>query len=427
MLRHFILSTLLCVFIMTLGLTACSDKSGSEAQFVTTDGTRLMLGDEPYRFMGANLWYGAILGSEGQGGDRERLCRELDTLAALGVSNLRILVGSDGQRGEAYKVEPTLQVAPGVYNDTILAGLDFLLKEMGERRMKAVLYLNNAWEWSGGYGYYLEQAGCGRCPLPADGYKEYCDYVAQFASNEQAQQLFADYVRFIIGRTNRYTGRPYTDDPAIMAWQICNEPRAFSDEAKRPFAQWLAKTSALIRQLDSNHLISLGSEGLVGCAFDKELWEQVSADPNIDYLTAHVWPFNWGWASREKTSGNIEASCDSSAAYVAMHVEQAARLGKPLVIEEFGYPRDAFSHDIQSATTERDRYYDFMFGLFAQSPVICGINFWAWGGECHPLHEWWQAGDPYCGDPAQEPQGLYSVFGSDSATLRVIARYAPQS
>ena len=43
-----------------------------------------------------------------------------------------------------------------------MAGLDYLLQQMGERGMKAVLYLNNAWEWSGGYGFYLEHAGAGK-------------------------------------------------------------------------------------------------------------------------------------------------------------------------------------------------------------------------------------------------------------------------
>lgn len=65
------------------------------------------------------------------------------------------------------KVEPTLQVSPGVYNDTILAGLDYLLAEMGKRDMSVVLYLNNSWEWSGGYGQYLEWAGFGKAPVPA--------------------------------------------------------------------------------------------------------------------------------------------------------------------------------------------------------------------------------------------------------------------
>ena len=71
-------------------------------------GAGFIIGDESYTFVGTNFWYGPILGSEGQGGDRQRLCRELDQLHALGLDNLRILVGSDGKRGVATKVEPTL-------------------------------------------------------------------------------------------------------------------------------------------------------------------------------------------------------------------------------------------------------------------------------------------------------------------------------
>ena len=98
------------------------------------------------------MWYGAVLGSTGRGGDRARLCRELDSLAAAGVTNLRVLAGADGPDGIAAKVEPALQTAPGVYNDSVMAGLDYLISEMGRRGMTAVIYLNNAWEWSGGYG-----------------------------------------------------------------------------------------------------------------------------------------------------------------------------------------------------------------------------------------------------------------------------------
>ena len=149
---------------MVFLFAGCAKTTVDNANFVSRQGAAFMLNGNEYRFVGTNFWYGAMLASEGQGGDRARLCRELDKLHALGLDNLRILVGSDGERGITTKVEPTLQVAPGVYNDTILAGLDFLLKEMDARGMKAVLYLNNSWEWSGGYGFYLEQAGAGREP-----------------------------------------------------------------------------------------------------------------------------------------------------------------------------------------------------------------------------------------------------------------------
>ena len=138
----------------------------SQSTFVTVKDGHFEKDGTPYYYVGTNFWYGAILGSEGQGGDRKRLTKELDLMAKMGIDNLRIRVGSDGERGVTTKVEPTLQVAPGVYNDTILAGLDYLLMEMGKRRMVAVLYLNNSWEWSGGYGFYLQHAGAGKAPRP---------------------------------------------------------------------------------------------------------------------------------------------------------------------------------------------------------------------------------------------------------------------
>ena len=237
------LSFSVCAVCVALLLIGCSEKQvGKTGGFVERKNASFVLDGKEYRYVGTNFWYGAILASEGQGGDRARLLRELDKLHELGLDNLRILVGSDGKRGVMTKVEPTLQESPGVYNDTILAGLDYLLQQMGERGMKAVIYLNNAWEWSGGYGFYLEQAGKGKAPRPNEtSYPEYMSFVSQFSTNIKAQELFFQYVRDIIGRTNRYTNVPYCDDPAIMSWQIGNEPRAFSEEAKEPLPSGLGR------------------------------------------------------------------------------------------------------------------------------------------------------------------------------------------
>ena len=418
--------TFFLMMIAALAIAGCKAKEVAKntSPFVQREGAGFVLNGEEYRYVGTNFWYGAILGSEGQGGDRQRLGRELDKLHELGLDNLRILVGSDGLRGVKTKVEPTLQEAPGVYNDTILAGLDYLLKEMGERGMKAVLYLNNSWEWSGGYGYYLEQAGCGPTPMPNEaGYQAFMQHVEQFAANEKAHELFYQYVRDIISRTNRYTNVAYIDDPAIMSWQIGNEPRAFSQKAKEPFAQWLSHTSALIRSIDPNHLISIGSEGVWGCEVDTALYERICSDANIDYMNAHVWPYNWNWTKKDSVADNVDRACANTAEYVKMHTAIAQRIQKPLVIEEFGYPRDGFGFAPGSPTTGRDRYYDFVFSLIKSEPTVYGCNFWGWGGEARPQHEQWQLGDAYTGDPAQEQQGLNSVFDCDSTTLEIIKKY----
>ena len=414
-------------------LTACSIPS-APADFIRVEDGRLLCGEANYRFVGTNFWYGVLLASEGQGGDRERLAAELDNLHARGLDNLRVLVGAEGSTPKRSLVWPTLQTAPGVYNDTILAGLDWLLKEMGDRGMKAVLYLNNSWEWSGGYGQYLEWAGQGSAPDPTDdGYRMYCDYVAHFSTNAAAQQLYQEHVCHIVGRTNRYTGRPYADDPAIMAWQLGNEPRAFAVDSltKEGFVHWLTATAALIKELDPHHLVSVGSEGYVGCEMDAVLYERIHEDPHIDYLTIHIWPMNWGWITRDEMRADtldtdtavMARVCRFSRDYLETHLQMAERLRKPLVIEEFGYARDGLSFDLTSSTRARDTYYKFILGWMqdpAYSEWLAGINFWAWSGLAQPRHIRWQPYDDYCGDPAQEEQGLFSVFASDSSTLQIL-------
>ena len=397
----------------------------AQSDFITVEGGRFVRGGKPYYYVGTNFWYGAILGSEGQGGDRQRLAKELDLMKRMGIDNLRILVGSDGARGVKTKVEPTLQVQPGVYNDTILAGLDYLLQEMGKRKMVAVLYLNNSWEWSGGYGFYLEHAGLGPQPRPDDvGYPAFMAAMAKYASCEKAHQLFYDYVRFILGRTNRYTGRKYAEDPAIMSWQIGNEPRAFDKSQLPAFEKWIGEAAALIRSLDKNHLISIGSEGSWGCENDLGCWERICADRNVDYCNVHLWPYNWSWVRQDHLTEDLPIACKNTKEYIDQHLEVCERIGKPLVMEEFGYPRDDFKFQLGTPTRGRDGYYKYVFSLVAdnaeQGGKFAGCNFWGWGGLAKPRHEQWQVGDPYTGDPAQEAQGLNSVFAGDNSTLRVV-------
>lgn len=295
--------------------------------------------------------------------------------------------------------------------------------------MVAVLYLNNSWEWSGGYSQYLAWAKGDKAPVPAvDGWPAFMDYVKEFVVSDSAQALFANHVKYILTRTNRYTHRKYTDDPTIMSWQIGNEPRAFSADSihKEAFAGWMSKTSSLIRSLDPNHLISTGSEGKHGCEEDIALFEKVHADTNIDYMNIHIWPYNWGWAPKDSLQANLAKACTLTRDYIDEHLNIAKKYQKPVVLEEFGYPRDSFQFGIHISTHARDGYYKCVFDLIMEharsQSLLAGCNFWGWGGLAVPSseHVFWQPGDDYTGDPAQEEQGLNSVFASDSSTLSLI-------
>ena len=260
-----IMQSILKTFLLS-GLVLCTVccHRGNHSGFVTVkDGSFELDGLAQY-YVGTNFWYGAILASEGRGGDRVRLERELDSLHALGLDNLRILVGADGPDGVPTRVEPTLQPEPCVYNDTIFKGLDYLLVEMGKRDMKAVLYVNNSWEWSGGYGMYLEWAGAGKALIPAEsGYTAFMQQMAQYATNRDAQALFEKHLQNVVSRVNSLTGKPYSEDPAIFSWQIGNEPRCFSYDpaVQDAFVDWLHRAARIIKQNDPNHLVSVGSEG----------------------------------------------------------------------------------------------------------------------------------------------------------------------
>lgn len=419
------------LFVLSIVISLLSCNRGYyESNFVSVQDGLFVCKGKPYSFIGTNMWYATILASDGFGGDTVRLSKELDYLKSIGVNNLRVLAGADGPK-YLYKVEPSLQVAPGVYNDTLLRGLDRFLVELNKREMKAVIYFNNSWEWSGGYSQYLEWAGLGRAPLPGvDGWLPFANYAKEFVNNSKAKEIFANHVKFIISRTNTISGIKYSDDPAVFSWQIANEPRPFGNENKEAFALWIQDVAKQIKSIDKNHMVSIGSEGKYGCEVDLDLYGKISSFPEIDYMNMHIWPLNWAWIIQ----GNIEyfrkPAQDSTKKYINEHVPYAKALSKPIVIEEFGYPRDNNATQPGTPTVSRDAYYDFVFGLvydnIKKGGNILGCNFWAWGGfaEISKTHKYWDRGLDYCGDPAQEPQGLNSVFVKDSSTIEVIKKYA---
>ena len=172
-------------------------------------------------------------------------------------------------------------------------------------------------------------------------------------------------------------------------------------------------------------MVSSGSEGLWGCENDITLFEKIHADANIDYLNIHVWPYNWGWVKADSLMELLPQAKENTKKYIDEHMMVAKKYHKPIVLEEFGFPRDGFKFSKESSTNARDEYYRYVFDLIRQDRenggLFAGCNFWAWGGFAGqvPGHVYWEKGDDYMGDPAQEEQGLNSVFATDT-TVEII-------
>lgn len=400
--------------------------------FVRVAGQSFTLGGMPYRFVGTNMWYGAYLGAW----QPDRLKRELDTLAGLGLKNLRVL-GSGEKSPLKNSLTVTFRDRKPPYNRALLHGLDMLLAEMGKRDMKAVIYLNNFWEWSGGmvtYQYWVNGGRYINLGDPAHPWPEFADFSAQFYAMPKAVALYLEYVATMVGRINGVTGRPYHEDPAIMSWQLANEPRPGGSVAKAPFDAfyaWIAKTADFIKARDHNHLVSTGNEGLKGCLESEACVLKANKPKAVDYMTFHLWPLNWSWVDEKNLAGTY-AGCEAkSRDYIAAHLKMAKQLDKPAVLEEFGFVRDGGLYAPNMPTNYRDRFYAMVYGMVEDSlrsgGPFAGTNFWAWGGAGRAQHPDFMmtAGDKaYVGDPPQEPQGRNSVFDSDVSTLAVIRAHA---
>jgi mannan endo-1,4-beta-mannosidase len=401
--------------------------------FVTRDGKSFFLSGKPYHFAGANMWYGAYLGADAAFGDRARLGRELDRLKILGVTNLRILASAEEGRLHN-SIKPGFRTKAG-WNETLLQGLDYCMVEVARRGMKAVLYLTNFWEWSGGMMTYLDYVTGDIINMgdPAYPWPAFADRNTDFYRNADAVAMYHDYVRYLVSRTNSVTGKLYRNDAAIMAWQLCNEPRPGGSDtiiAKTlpDYYGWIASTAKLIRSLDGNHLVSLGHEGTIAANGREDVYVDAHAD--IDYLTAHIWPLNWGWVNGKDLRGTWEAGSKKVQDYLDTHGRLAKTMNKPLVIEEFGFPRDGEGYDPEITTEFRERYYTMIYNAVEASMLssgpIAGSNFWAWNGEARAIHPDYKFRDgdlQYMGDPPHEPQGWYGNFNTDSKMLKLIAQH----
>jgi len=408
-----------------------------QSGFVQVEGTRFTIDGKPYRFAGANFWYGAYLGAPDGIGDRARLRAELDQLKAAGIDNLRVLAMSEAS-GFRRAVRPAIMTAPGTYDERLLQGLDTLLVEMGKRDMKAVLYLNNFWQWSGGMSQYVSwstgEPVSMHDPDQTGDWNGFMQNSARFYAFPGAQALYRDAITTVITRTNTINGKRYVDDPTVMSWQLANEPRPGSDADGHPnfpmFKQWVHETAGYIRGLAPKQLVSTGSEGAWGTLRSDELFYEAHDTPNVDYLTFHLWPSNWNWMDHHDPAARLASGTVQAMDYIDRHIGLANRMGKPIVLSEFGLDRDKGAYAPAAGTEARDAFYRAVYErVYERAKVgdaIAGSNFWAWGGRGRTPHAdaMWKSGDPFTGDPPQEAQGLFSLFDGDVSTLRIVSAHA---
>jgi mannan endo-1,4-beta-mannosidase len=385
-------------------------------------GTRFFRDDRPFVVSGFNTWSALPLARAGNTVGWDQLQRDLDALQGAGINMLRILGASEGPDTEPLRIVPSLQPAPGQYDAASVTGLLRLIAELEKRKLLAIVMMNNFWHWSGGMAQYLAWAGAGPVPYPpphpGGSWDRYQKRAAAFYSNDKAKATFTALLDHIVPQLRQ--------SPAVI-WELANEPRGINNLPA--FHGWIDQTAAHIKRLAPSHLVTTGSEGQTpspSSSGTDVVRDHESA--NIDFVTFHLWAQNWGWIRPDNLDKGLPRAVELAKKYINDHVARATQVGKPLLLEEFGFPRDGGSFDPDSPTTARDRYFAEIYGLVRSllgSTPMAGIMPWAWSGDTRPPRpgEFWRPGDPFVGDPPHEQQGWYGIYGKDT-TLAIIRDFS---
>ncbi len=284
--------------------------------FVRVSGTRFMIGDTPFHFIGANA--GVVHGRP----HREAMERTLDAVRADGLRVIRIwALGERADDAPEWSRDFAFRLGESGWIESSFEHLDRLLVAARERDLRVIVVLANRWRDYGGIPQYLRWIG-----LPFDEQRPNEFEIARFWDSPRAEELYRAHVRRVVSRVNSVSGIAYREDPTIMAWELVNESGA-PPRAAPSLIRWTQSQARFIRELDPHHLISAGHIGY-DRAHERDTWLAIQRLPEIDYCDAHAYPAAYG---RVRDLRELSRYIDDHV-QLAHHVVQ-----KPFVWGEFGF------------------------------------------------------------------------------------------
>ena len=330
--------------------------------FVERSGTRLLLDGRPYRFTGLNVynansidncWY--TLGK---------------TRAGLNKSLVQMGPGIEAFRAWFFQSQATSN------GERDWSAFDHTLEVARNRGFRVVATLVNQWGQCEGWDAY------------ADGYKTESWYRTGYKTLPTSPGMSATYRDWVAQVVNRYR-----DHPAILGWQLVNEAEAktsydgsCSSTAPETLKAFAADMASLVKSIDSNHLLSLGTIGTGQCGATGEDYKSLHSVPGIDLCEYH--DYQHGALPSDEWNG------------LATRLRQCGELGKPLFVGELGIETPAIGGHLGRAGTLRGK----LTAQFAAGVV--GVLAWNWRDAAHGgASDSGYAIGP--GDPALDVLGAY--------------------
>lgn len=331
---HLTITTLLITLFLTAlaGIFAPAPAQATTG-FVTRSGTNFMLNGSTYYFAGTNNYY-LIYKSNYMVDDLlvNAANNNFKVIRAWGFLDIGNQDGSNSVDGSGIKDGVYFQYWNGsapAYNDgpNGIQKLDYVIWKAGQLNLRLIIPFTNNWRDFGGMDQYVRWHGGG--------------FHDDFYSNATIKQWYKNYISHLVNRVNPLTGVAYKNDPAIMAWELGNEPRCqgsgtygYSSNCNTTMiTSWVSEMSAYIQGIDTNHLVAVGDEGFYcipnapdwtdncGAGVDTVGFTNVST---IDFMGFHLYADAWGHTS------------DWGTTWITRHITDGHAAGKPVMLGEYG-------------------------------------------------------------------------------------------
>ena len=185
-----------------------------------------------------------------------------------------------------------------------------------------------------------------------------CGMKAVLCFDGGAEDVSAAWIESLVTRINSLTEKPYSEDPSIFSWQMKG-----TDPDK------LESAAAFIKSLDQNHLLS------VSCMADVEnedSCEKLYSCADVDYLGIQLWPYEWSWVKAASIKKDLQEAIRKTDDCINEYLAIAQKYGKPLVIDELGFPRDDASNSKSASINARNDYFQHIYESLIQSAKVGG-------------------------------------------------------
>ncbi|KAF8708660.1 hypothetical protein HU200_030040 [Digitaria exilis] len=378
-------ATILLIFLLASSAVAYYNAAESPASdgppppsFVGVDGTQFVTtsgggsgnddrGATTVYFSGFNAYWLMLLASDPA--RRPQVVAAFRQAAAHGLNLARTWAFSDGG-------DTPLQSSPGVYDEAMFQGLDFVIAEARRHGVYLLLCLTNNFHDFGGKRQYVAWArDAGHHNLTSDD---------DFFNSTVVKGYYKDHVKAVLTRVNTFTGVAYRDDPTILAWELMNEPRCDADPTGAMVQAWVEEMAPYVKFIDGNkHLVTPGLEGFYGDGTheskDLNPWSiyygtnfiATHLAAGVDFATIHLYPDLWLWGSGPAAQLAFLRNWTRSHA-----MDAELYLAKPLLVTEYG----KFLWDGVANSTQRDYFLDVVldsiYASAADGGPLVGGAFW---------------------------------------------------